>query len=64
MSQDGSKTYNLYLDPRKQLQMQLVTEETELINAPRSITIMAAHIDDLNMFQCIVVNKKLDTASL
>ena len=64
MSQDGSKTYNLYLDPRKQLQMQLVTEETELINAPRSITIMAAHIDDLNMFQCIVVNKKLDTANL
>ena len=64
MSQDGSQTYNIYLDPRKQIQMQLVTDDTELINAPRSITIMAAHIDDLNMFQCIVVNKKLDTSNL
>ena len=64
MSQDGSQTYNIYLDPRRQIQMQLVTDDTELINAPRSINIMAAHIDDLNMFQCIVVNKKLDTSNL
>ena len=64
MSQDGSETYNIYLDYNKQIQMQLVDGETELIKAPRSINVMAKHVDDLNMFQCIVVNKKVDTDSL
>ena len=64
MSQDGSETYNIYLDYDQKIQMQLVDGETELRNAPRSINILSSHVDDLNMFQCIVVNKKLDTSSL
>ena len=60
MSPDGSETYNIYLDYDQKIQMQLVDGETELIKAPRSINIMAMHVDDLNMFQCIVVNKKVE----
>ena len=40
--------------------MQLVEDDTELIKAPRIITIKAQHIDDLNMFQCIIVDKKVE----
>ena len=61
MSQDGLTTYNLYLDLKGELQMQLVEDDTELIKAPRIITIKAQHIDDLNMFQCIIVDKKVET---
>lgn len=60
MSQDGLTTYNLYLDLKGELQMQLVEDDTELIKAPRIITIKAQHIDDLNMFQCIIVDKKVE----
>ena len=60
MSQDGLTTYNLYLDFKGELQMQLVEDDTELIKAPRIITIKAQHIDDLNMFQCIIVDKKVE----
>lgn len=41
--------------------MQLVTDDTVLIHAPRSINIKVHHIDDLNMFQCFVVDKKVET---
>jgi hypothetical protein len=61
MSQDGLTTYNLFLDYNKELQMQLVEDDTELIHAPRSINIKSQHIDDLNMFQCIIVDKKIET---
>ncbi len=64
MSQDGSITYNLFLDYKNELQMQLVNDDTALINAPRSITIKAQHIDDLNMFQCFIVDKKTDSKIL
>ena len=64
MSQDGTETYNIYIDYNGKLQMQLVDGKTELLKAPRSINIMASHVDDLNMFQCIVVNKKANTDSL
>lgn len=60
MSQDGLTTYNLYLNLKGELQMQLVEDDTELIKAPRIITIKAQHIDDLNMFQCIIVDKKVE----
>ena len=61
MSQDGLVTYNLYKDMSGAIQMQLVTDDTVLINAPRSINIKVHHIDDLNMFQCFVVDKKVET---
>lgn len=61
MSQDGLLTYNLYLDLAGEIQMQLVTDDTVLIHAPRSINIKVHHIDDLNMFQCFVVDKKVET---
>lgn len=61
MSQDGLETYNLYKDMSGNIQMQLVTDDTVLINAPRSINIKVHHIDDLNMFQCFVVDKKIET---
>jgi hypothetical protein len=61
MSQDGLTTYNLFLDYNKELQMQLVEDDTVLIHAPRSINIKSQHIDDLNMFQCIIVDKKIET---
>ena len=61
MSQDGLLTYNLYLDIAGEIQMQLVTDDTALIHAPRSINIKVHHIDDLNMFQCFVVDKKVET---
>ena len=61
MSQDGLLTYNLYLDMAGEIQMQLVTDDTVLIHAPRSINIKVHHIDDLNMFQCFVVDKKVET---
>ena len=61
MSQDGLLTYNLYLDMAGEIQMQLVTDDTVLIHAPRSINIKVHHIDDLNMFQCFVVDKKIET---
>jgi hypothetical protein len=64
MSQDGSITYNLFLDYKDELQMQLVNDDTTLINGPRSITIKAQHIDDLNMFQCFIVDKKTDSKIL
>jgi hypothetical protein len=61
MSQDGLTTYNLFLDYNKEIQMQLVEDDTVLIHAPRSINIKSQHIDDLNMFQCIIVDKKIET---
>ena len=61
MSQDGLMTYNLYKDYKNELQMQLVTDDTSLINTSRIIDIKAQHIDDLNMFQCFVVDKKAET---
>ena len=61
MSQDGLMTYNIYLDIAGELQMQLVTDDTVLLNSPRSINIKVQHIDDLNMFQCFVVDKKVET---
>jgi hypothetical protein len=60
MSQDGLATYNLYLDYSGNVQMQLVEDDTVLINSPRIINIKAHHIDDLNMFQCIIVDKKVE----
>jgi hypothetical protein len=60
MSQDGSETYNLYKDFAGEIQMQKVTEETELIKSSRVINIKAQHIDDLNMFQCYVVDKQVE----
>jgi hypothetical protein len=60
MSQDGLTTYNLYLDYSGNVQMQLVEDDTVLINSPRIINIKAHHIDDLNMFQCIIVDKKVE----
>ena len=57
MSQDGTETYNLYKDFNGEIQMQKVTESTQLIKTSRTITIKARHIDDLNMFQCYIVDK-------
>ena len=61
MSQDGLITYNIFLDYANQIQMQLVDDDTELKHSPRSINIKAQHIDDLNMFQCIVVDRQVET---
>mgnify|MGYP003291976883 CR=1 FL=1 len=58
MSQDGTETYNLYKDFNDEIQMQKVTEDTQLIKSSRIITIKAQHIDDLNMFQCYIVDKQ------
>jgi hypothetical protein len=61
MSQDGLQTYNLYYDLKGEVQMQLVTDDTELLKSSRSIHIKAQHIDDLNMFQCFVIDKRVET---
>lgn len=60
MSQDGLMTYNLYKDFAGEIQMQLVTDDTQLIKSSRIINIKAQHIEDLNMFQCFVVDKKVE----
>lgn len=60
MSQDGLQTYNLYKDYNGELQMKLVEDDTELIKTSRVINIKAQHIEDLNMFQCIIVDKKVE----
>ena len=60
MSQSGDETYNLYKDYSEEIQMQLVTDETELIKTSRQINIKAKHIEDLNMFQCYVVEKQIE----
>ena len=60
MSQDGLQTYNLYKDYNGELQMKLVEDDTELIKTSRIINIKAQHIEDLNMFQCIIVDKKVE----
>lgn len=60
MSQDGSQTYNLFMDYNGEVQMQKVLDDTELIKSSRIINIKAQHIEDLNMFQCIVVDKELE----
>ena len=60
MSQDGSQTYNLYIDFNNEIQMQEVLEDTVLRKSARTMNIKAQHIDDLNMFQCIVVDKELE----
>ena len=60
MSQDGSETYNLYKDYNGEIQMQRVMEDTELLKSSRTINIKAQHIDDLNMFQCYVVDKQVE----
>ena len=60
MSQDGLQTYNLYHDFNGELQMRLVEDDTELIKSSRIINIKAQHIEDLNMFQCIIVDKKVE----
>lgn len=60
MSQDGSQTYNLFIDYNGEVQMQKVLDDTELIKSSRTINIKAQHIEDLNMFQCIVVDKELE----
>ena len=60
MSQDGSQTYNLFIDYNGEVQMQKVLDDTELIKSSRIINIKAQHIEDLNMFQCIVVDKELE----
>ena len=64
MSQDGSETYNLYKDYAGEIQLQKVTEETELIKSSRVINIKAQHIDDLNMFQCYVVDKQVEAKAV
>ena len=61
MSQDGTQTYNIFKNYGGVIQMQKVTDNTVLIPTSRSINIKAQHIDDLNMFQCIIVNKKVET---
>ena len=61
MSQDGSQTYNIFKNFKGEIQMQEVHDDTVLFSTSRSINIKAQHIDDLNMFQCIVVDKKLET---
>ena len=60
MSQDGSHTYNLYKDFKNEVQMQEVLDDTTLLKSSRIINIKAQHIDDLNMFQCIVVDKETE----
>ena len=60
MSQDGSQTYNLFKNYNDEVQMQEVLDDTQLIKSSRSINIKAQHIDDLNMFQCIVVDKETE----
>lgn len=60
MSQNGSQTYNLFKNYNDEVQMQEVLDDTQLIKSSRSINIKAQHIDDLNMFQCIVVDKETE----
>jgi hypothetical protein len=60
MSQDGSQTYNLFKNYNDEIQMQEVLDDTQLIKSSRVINIKAQHIDDLNMFQCIVVDKETE----
>ena len=61
MSQDGSQTYNLYKDYKGEVQMKLVEDDTVLSKSSRTIDIKAHHIDDLNMFQCIIVDKTVES---
>jgi hypothetical protein len=60
MSQDGSQTYKLFKNYNDEIQMQEVLDDTQLIKSSRVINIKAQHIDDLNMFQCIVVDKETE----
>ena len=57
MSQDGTETHNIYRDFDGNIQMQLVTPDTEMISGPRSLNIDSSHVDNLNMFQCIITDK-------
>lgn len=59
LSQDGSETYNLFINPSNEIQIQLVTDDTELIKSKRKIYIEPKHVEDLNMFQCYVVDKTI-----
>ena len=49
-----------FKDFNDEVQMQEVLDDTELIKSSRIINIKAQHIDDLNMFQCIVVDKETE----
>lgn len=60
MSQDGSQTFNLYKDYSGEIKMQEVLEDTTLLKSSRIIHINSHLIDDLNMFQCIIVDKETE----
>lgn len=60
MSSDGSRTWNIWLDDNNELMFQELVEGNENIqlkNSSRILPIDAEDVDNVNMFQCVVVDK-------
>ena len=61
VSSDGSRTWNIWLDNTGQLLSQELTSENEstieLKSSSRILPINADDVDNINMFQCAVVDK-------
>jgi hypothetical protein len=60
MSSDGTQTWNVYLDSNGTLLYQELSEENESIplkSSSRILPIKAADVDNVNMFQCAIIDK-------
>ena len=61
VSSDGSETWNIWIDSTgKLMQQKLISDGSsvvEMIPSSRILPINAEHVDNVNMFQCAVVDK-------
>ena len=61
VSSDGSETWNIWIDSMGQLMQQKLISDgssvVEMIPSSRILPINAEHVDNVNMFQCAVVDK-------
>jgi hypothetical protein len=60
MSSDGTQTWNVYLDSNGTLLYQELSEENESIplkSSSRILPIKATDVDNVNMFQCAIIDK-------
>ena len=60
MSSDGTQTWNVYLDSNGTLLYQELSEENKSIplkSSSRILPIKAADVDNVNMFQCAIIDK-------
>lgn len=60
VSSDGTNTWNIWLDNTGSLNQQLMTEDLpmeSLHKSSRILPIKADNVDNINMFQCVVVDK-------